>query len=69
MLYLRKQIFPVIAFASLLFACNSSEIGDSKDVNPESIYIVTRFCIMKTSIASIAFCNTALEANQVPRWF
>ncbi|MFZ1799630.1 MAG: hypothetical protein WAU24_07160 [Chitinophagaceae bacterium] len=39
MLYIRKQIFPVIAFASLLFACNSSEIGDSKDVNPESIYI------------------------------
>ncbi|MEO8116185.1 MAG: hypothetical protein ABI653_00975 [Bacteroidota bacterium] len=39
MLNLRKNIIPVFVFASLLFACNSSEIGDSKDVNPESIYI------------------------------
>lgn len=39
MLSFRKYKFRVIAFASLLLACNSSEIGDSKDVNPESIYI------------------------------
>ncbi len=39
MLNLRKNIIPVIVFTSLLFACNSNEIGDSKDVNPESIYI------------------------------
>lgn len=35
----RKYIFPVVSFASLLLACNNTEIGDSKDVNPESIYI------------------------------
>ncbi|MEO7210662.1 MAG: hypothetical protein ABIY35_06945 [Chitinophagaceae bacterium] len=39
MLNLRKQIFSVMVFTSLLFACNNNEIGDSKDVNPESIYI------------------------------
>lgn len=39
MFSLKKHIFPVFILTSLLFACNSSEIGDSKDVNPESIYI------------------------------
>ncbi|MBS1730952.1 MAG: hypothetical protein JSS67_09290 [Bacteroidetes bacterium] len=39
MQFLRRLFIPAILITSLLYACNSTEIGDSKDVNPESIYI------------------------------